>query len=146
MPSGSTASFPAPLESCLPGPATRLLPTVEVSGTWLAGLRCPAILCQSRSFYSRCHFSSFFCYPLLSQGADPTGYVTQVPRWILSRFSNWEGWQEVRGCRWHYWQPWGMVYGSSPSRMGAPWSLTLCYLPPVSLHPRASLHPYFAHF
>lgn len=114
----------------------------------------PLVPCHPVSvsaFYSWAHFSSFPCCPLLSQGADPTGCVTQVPRSaeFCSDSANrrvgrrLEVAGNIIGSHW-------VLYGSNFSSMVAPWSLVPApqehHRHPLSLHPRTSIHSRFAYF
>lgn len=127
------------------GPTTFFLPTVEVSGVWLSGF------CYSASLR---HFTlELICHPSPATLCYHKGLILQA---MLSRLPGQLGFVQnqqigglARDCRWHYWQPWGVLCGSSSHRMGSPWSLALAfqyYLHPLSFHPRANIHSYFANF
>lgn len=118
-------------------------PTMAVSGSWLAGYLCSAILCQSRAFYSWAHFSFFPCYLLLSQGL-----ILQA---VLPRFRAGFCPDSANGRVFRRLEVVGGIAGDHRCPPVLPgWVLhgprSLNYLHPLSLHLRASIHSYFANF
>ena len=77
---GSAASFLSALESSLQGSHYA---SPSNSGNLWGVVSWPLLLCHPvpvSGILLWAHFSSFSCYPLLSQGANPIGYIAQAPR------------------------------------------------------------------
>lgn len=135
-----------PLGSTILPPLLYLPPalqTMGVSGSWLAGYLCFAILCQSQAFHSWAHFSFSPCYPLLSQELILQAVLPRFPVGFCPDSANGRVVRRLEVV--------GAIAGDHrcpPALPGwvlpGPWSLN--YLHPLSLHFRASIHSCFANF